>query len=205
MLIYRPMQEIFFINSVEHFSYVGIFIFAIFSGYIVPIPEEIILLIVGYMISVGFIHFIPAMIVLIVAFIAGDNILFRLTVKNNKHVTKFIHEVLSLKIISKNKVWFEKHINLTIFLCRFFPFLRFVGPVFAGYVKAKEKNFTFFNTLAIVIYTPFLLWIGYFFSDYFTEISGQIAKVRHIGIIFLWIIVGLIITRMVDYIFRKTI
>jgi len=205
MLIYRAMHEIFFINSVEHFSYIGIFFFAVFSGYLMPIPEEIILLIVGYMISTGFIHFIPSMLVVIAAFIIGDNILFRLTVKNNKHVTKFIHEVLSLKVISKNKALFERHINLTIFLSRFIPFLRFVGPVFAGYVKAKEKTFTFFNTLAIVIYTPFLLWVGYFFNSYFNEISSEIIKARHIGVIFLWIIVGLIITRIVDYSFRKTV
>jgi len=205
VLKYCAMQEIFFINSVEHFSYIGIFIFAIFSGYIVPIPEEIILLIVGYMVSVGFIHFIPAMIVLIVAFVIGDNILYRLTIKNNKHVTKFIHEVLSLKFISKNRDFLEKHINLTIFLTRFIPFLRFVGPVFAGYVKAKRKSFILFNTLSIVIFTPFLMWVGYFFHDYFDEISIQLVKVRHIGVISLWIILGLIITRIVDYLFKKNI
>ncbi len=199
------MHEIFFINSVEHFSYLGIFVFAIFSGYLVPIPEEIILLIVGYMVSIEFIHFIPALIVVIIAFIIGDNILFRLTIKNNKHVNKFINEVLSLKIISKNKALFEKHINLTIFVSRFVPFLRFVGPVFAGYVKAKEKTFMLFNTLAIVIYTPFLIWAGYFFHDSFIQISGQLLKARHIIIILVWIIVGLIITRIVDYVFRKVI
>src|SRR5689334_20177690 len=141
MLVYFSMHEIAFINSVEQFSYLGIFIFAIFSGNIVPIPEEIILLIVGYMASVGFIHFLPAVFVLIIAFIVGDNILFRLTLKNNKHVTKFIHEVLSLKLVIKHKALFEKHIGLTIFISRFFPFLRFISPVFAGYVKAKEKTF----------------------------------------------------------------
>lgn len=198
------MHEMTFINSVEQFSYLGIFIFTIFSGYIIPIPEEIILLIVGYMASDGLIHLLPAILVVIVAFIIGDNILFRLTLKNNKHVTKFIHEVLSLKIIAKHKGFFEKNIGLTVFLTRFIPFLRFVSPVFAGYVKAKEKTFMLFNTLAIVIYAPFMIWVGYFFHEYFNQIVNQIGRVRHIAIILLWVIVGLLITRVTDYIFKQT-
>ncbi len=197
------MHEAFFINSVEQFSYLGIFLFAIFSGYILPVPEEIILLIVGYMSNAGFIHLTPAIIVIVIAFILGDNILFRLTLKNNKLVTKFIHEVLSLKVIKKNKGLLEKHINLTIFLTRFIPFMRFVGPVFAGYVRADEKSFTLFNSLAIIIYAPFVIWIGYFFNDYFSQIILDVGKVRHTAVILLWIIIGLVITRIVDYFFRK--
>lgn len=198
------MHEIAFINSVEQFSYLGIFIFAIFSGYIVPVPEEIILLIVGYMANVGFVHFLPATFVVIIAFIMGDNIVFRLTLRSNKFVTKFIHEVLSLKFIIHHRAFLEKHIGLTIFISRFIPFLRFISPVFAGYVKAKEKTFMLFNTLAIVIYTPFMICVGYFFHEYFNQIVDQIGKVRHIAIILLWIIIGLVISRITDYIFQKT-
>ena len=197
------MHEMTFINTIEQFSYLGIFIFAIFSGYIMPIPEEIILLIVGYMASERYVHRVPAMFIVIIAFIIGDNILFRLTLKNNKRVTKFIHEVLSIKIISRNKASFEKHINTTVFVTRFVPFLRFVGPVFAGYTKTKESTFMVFNTLAIVIYAPFVMWLGYFFHNDFTQMVNQIGRVRHTAVIFVWIIVGLIITRIVDYYFKK--
>lgn len=203
VLKYSSMNEFFFINSVEHFSYIGIFLFAIFSGYIVPIPEEIILLIVGYMVSVDLVHFFPAVLVVILAFMIGDNILYRLTLRNNKYVTKFIHDVLSLKIIARHRGYLERHIGLAIFLTRFIPFMRFVGPIFAGYVKAKEKIFFIFNTLAIIIYAPLFIWVGYFFNEYFEYFVNQIIKIRHFAVIFLWIIVGLIITRIVDYIFKK--
>ena len=207
MLGYFSMHnahELFFMSTIEQFSYLGIFLFAIFAGYIVPIPEEIILLIVGYMASLQYIHLLPAIFVVIIAFLIGDNIIFRLTLRNNKHVTKFINEVLSLKIIAKHKPFFEKHIELTTFIFRFIPFLRFVSPVFAGYTKTKEKTFMLFNTLAIVIYAPFVIWIGYFFHDNFNQIVSQIGRVRQIIVIFVWVIVGLLITRITDYIFRKT-
>jgi len=197
------MHDAFFITSIEHFSYLAIFVFALFSGYFIPIPEEIILLITGYMASSHFIHLTPAIFVAIFAFVIGDNILFKLTLKHNKHVEKLIHEVLSLKIVAKKRVLFEKHIGATIFASRFVPFLRFVGPVFSGYVKADETKFMLFNTLAIVIYAPFVIWIGYFFNEYFNYIAMEIGKVKHVLFILVLIIVGLLISRAIDYFFNK--
>jgi membrane protein DedA with SNARE-associated domain len=197
------MHNAVFINSIEHFSYFGIFFFALFSGFIIPIPEEIILLITGYMARFQMIHLTPAIFIIIFAFVIGDNILFRLVLKNNKHVSKLIHEVLSLEIISKKKDSLEKHVGATIFLSRFIPFFRFVGPVFAGYVKASEEKFLLFNTLAICIYAPFVIWIGYFFSEYFSQIVIEMGKVRHVLFILVLVIVGLLISRAVDYFLNK--
>jgi len=197
------MHDVFFINSVEHFSYFAIFFFALFSGYFIPIPEEIILLITGYMAWSHMIHLTPAIFVVIMAFIIGDNILFKLALRHNKHVGKLIHEVLSLEIVAKRREFLEKHIGATIFVSRFVPFLRFVGPVFSGYVKANEKKFMFFNTLAIVIYAPFVMWVGFFFNDYFSQIATEISKVKHILLIIVLIVVGLIISRAVDSYFNE--
>lgn len=201
--MFSCMHDAVFINSIEHFSYLGIFIFALFAGFIIPIPEEIVLLITGYMAHFHIIHLTPAIFIIIIAFIIGDNILFKLALKNNKHVAKLIHEVLSLEMISKKKDFFEKHIGITIFLSRFIPFFRFVGPIFAGYIKASDKTFLLFNTLAIAIYAPFVIWVGYFFSEYFSWIVIEIGKVRHILFILVLIIVGLLISRAVDYFLNK--
>ncbi len=123
--------------------------------------------------------------------------------KNDKHVEKFIHEVLSLKIISRRKEFLEKHIPLTIFVSRFIPFLRFVGPVFAGYMKASEKTFMLFNTLAIVIYAPLVVCLGFFLDDYFSQILFKLQKVEHILFIFILVVFGLFVTRAIDYFLNK--
>lgn len=196
------MHDVFFITSVEHFSYLAIFLFALFSGYFIPIPEEIILLITGFMAWSKIIHLTPAIFVVIIAFIIGDNILFKLTLKHNKHVNKLIHEVLSIKIISKKREFLEKHIGATIFATRFVPFMRFVGPVFSGYVKANEKTFMLFNTLAIVIYAPFVIWVGYFFNQYFSLIAMEISKIKHVMFVLILVIIGLLISRAIDSYFN---
>lgn len=201
MLICFLMDHTFFL--IEHFSYFAIFVFALFSGYFIPIPEEIILLITGYLAKSHMIHLIPAIFVVIIAFVIGDNILFKLTLRSNKHVSKLVHEVFSLKLIKDKRSFLEKHIGAMIFVSRFVPFLRFVGPVFAGYVKVSEKTFMFFNTLAIVIYAPIVMSVGYFFKDYFSQIVIEIGKVRHILFMLLLIVLGLLISRATDYFFNK--
>ena len=196
-------HDMIFITSIEHFSYLAIFCFALFSGYFIPIPEEIILLITGYMAWARIIHLTPAIFVAILAFIIGDNILFKLTLKHNKHVEKLIHEVLSLKIVARHRPFLEKYLGMTIFVTRFFPFLRFVGPVFSGYVKADETKFMIFNTLAIIIYAPFVILVGFFCNQYFGQIIFEIAKVKHVIFVFIMIIIGLLISRTIDYYFNK--
>ena len=197
------MHEANFIMYMEHFSYLTLFIFALFSGFIIPIPEEIILLVTGYLARSHVIHLTPAIFIVIIAFIIGDNILFKLTLKNNHHVEKLIHEVLSIKYIANNREFFHKHIGATIFASRFIPFFRFVGPVFSGYIKAKEQTFLLFNALAICIYAPFVLWIGYFFGQYYSQIVVGIGRVKHVLFILISIIIGLLITRAVDGYFNK--
>ena len=93
------MHEIF--TYVQHFSYLGIFIAAIFSGYIIPIPEEVLLLTLGYISSTGYIQLIPLISLILVAFILSDYLVYRLTLQNNKYVDKFVQEVLNIKFSNK--------------------------------------------------------------------------------------------------------
>ncbi|MBU6370813.1 MAG: DedA family protein [Patescibacteria group bacterium] len=197
------MHEAYVITSIEQFSYAAIFLFALGAGYVVPVPEEIILLITGYLASERIIHLAPAISIVILAFIIGDNILYRLVRNNEKRVGKFIAEVLSIKFIARHKQFLEKHINTTIFMTRFVPFLRFVGPVFAGYTKAKQEVFALFDTLAIALYATIWVWIGFAFHNSFATIVNGIGRVRHVAVIFVWIVVGMIISRIIDAVFSQ--
>jgi len=129
------MHEIF--TYVQHFSYLGIFIAAIFSGYIIPIPEEVLLLTLGYISSPGYIHLMPLILLVLIAFILSDYLVYRLTLENSKYVDRFVQEVLNIKFINKYRGWFERNIGAAIFIFRCTPLMRFVGPVFSGYLKAK--------------------------------------------------------------------
>jgi membrane protein DedA with SNARE-associated domain len=197
------MHEIF--GFIQHFSYLGIFFTAIFSGYLIPVPEEVLLLTVGYMASLNYISVIPAIILIIIAFIISDYIVYKLARNNSKYVNKFVQEVLNIKIINKHRSWFEKNIGFTIFLFRCIPLMRFVGPVFSGYLKVKSKVFLFFNSLANIVCAPVIILVGYSLNHYTLYIIEYTKNFRHFLSIFFWIFIGFIIVRIIEYIYKKYI
>jgi membrane protein DedA with SNARE-associated domain len=202
MLEYSSMHQVFIF--IQHFSYLGIFGIAFFSGYIIPMPEEILLLTIGYTASTNYVSLALVIVLVILAFILSDYVVYRLTIGNSKYVEKFIQDVLDVKIVSKNKAWFEKNIGAAIFIFRCIPLMRFVGPVFSGYLKVKDRTFLFFNSLANIVCAPVIILIGFFSRKYtlllvnhFSHISYPIAK------FFFAFVIAFVVIRVAEYIYKK--
>jgi len=66
----------FFINYAEQLSYLGIFILLAAVGFIITVPEEILLLSVGYLSALGFSNVYIATAVGIMGVLTGDSFLF---------------------------------------------------------------------------------------------------------------------------------
>ena len=187
---------------IQHFSYLGIFVAAIFSGYIIPVPEEVLLLTVGYTASTNYIQLVPVIILVIIAFIVSDYIVFKLTVKSNKYVEVFIQEVLDIKFIQKYRDWFERNIGFAIFLFRCIPLMRFVGPVFSGYLKVKDSTFLFFNSLSNIICAPVIILIGFYSHRYTVKVLENLRNFRYAVYVLFWTLVILAIIRSVKYYYK---
>jgi len=161
------MDNIFiFVSLIDQFAYGAIFLLLLFSGYLLPIPEEIILFITGYMANVGLIKVIPAIIVSILAIIVGDNILFHLAKIGSKFVIRFVNKFF-IKGFMKDREFVSTHIGRIIFFSRFIPFLRMAGPSISGSLNVSWKKFFPLNTLAVFIYVPFVFFLGYNLDRYF--------------------------------------
>jgi membrane protein DedA with SNARE-associated domain len=194
------MHAVFYF--IQHFSYLGIFLASFFSGYLIPVPEEVLLLTVGYTASTGFIQILPVIILTAIAFILSDFIVFKLTASNSKYVGKFIQEVLNIKFINNHRAWFEKNIGVTIFLFRCIPLMRFVGPVFSGYLKVKDEVFLLFNSLANIICAPVIILIGFYSHEYTIRVIEYFKGFRYSSSIVFWLFVGFILTRIAEYIYK---
>ncbi|MFZ2038706.1 MAG: DedA family protein [Minisyncoccia bacterium] len=167
------LQLIF--GYLDSFSYLALFVLAFFSGIVVPVPEEIIIIAAGWFVSRGFMNLPISWFIIILAIFISDNLIFRLCRTDNHLINKFRNRVLAMKIM-KHRDYMEKHIDKTIFLSRFIPFMRFVGPILAATIKTPKKDFFIFNTLAIVVYTTLILSVGYFFSDQMNYIAHSIKE-----------------------------
>ena len=155
-----------FISLVSQFAYGAIFLLLLCSGYFFPVPEEVILFIVGYMASAGLIKIVPTIIVAILAIIIVDNILFHLAKVGSKFVIRFVNKFF-IKGFMKDKEYVSHHIGRIIFFSRFIPFLRMAGPSISGTLNVPWKKFFPINTFAVIIYVPIIFILGYNLDNYF--------------------------------------
>ena len=174
------------IDYVDQFSYAGIFVISLLSGHLIPFPEDVILLIAGYLSSAGFINPYYAIAAAILGILVGDNILYSLSKSDSKYIHKVREYVYRSRLLKREDI-IRAHIRKAIFLSRFVPFFRTIGPVVAGTLKIRRSTFQLYNFLGMGVYVPVMVGIGYFFESKMTQLVAKVESVRH------WIFIGLLV------------
>jgi len=140
--------------------YLGTFLLSIFVSYIIPLPEAILLIFIGYSANVmGF----NAGYVIMVSFagaIIGDNALYRLSYFGNKYVQHFNQKMRANKLIKYEHLVVD-NIGKTIYFLRLITGVRFFGPVISGTLGVRWRKFLPINFGATLLHTTFFIMLGY--------------------------------------------
>ena len=183
----------FFLNYVEHFSYFGIFLAVSLAGYLIPLPEEIMLLLAGYIAGFGFNVYITVL-VSILGVLTGDSILFWLSRYEGSKLVDKLKRRVDKHEINKYRNLMREHIGKTIFILRFVVGLRFLSPFLAGSMKIKWKKFQFYNMLAAIVYVPIVVFLGYHFHNKLVALITSFEIVRHIIFLLVLVLIGTLIS-----------
>jgi len=180
------------LTTVAGLSYVGIFGIAFLANIVVPVPEEVVILAIGYVAGTGSISFWITFPIVVAGALASDAIMFLLSRRNNPLVRGFYDKFFS-KIFPIKQEFLEHHIRKVIFFSRFLVQLRFLGPFLAGQAKATWKKFLGYDIPALIIYVGVLMWAGHYFESRIDRIFDGIDEAKNIvliifGIIALWFI-----------------
>ena len=190
------------INQIGLLSYSGVWFLSFAANVIIPIPEEGILLILGYLAGGphwnGFILF-P---VIFTGVIASDITIYLLARGGNKLITNAYNKIFASQVENK-KAWIERHIYKVIFCSRFLIQLRFLGPFLAGQMKVPFKKFLLVDAFALIIYIPLYLSLGWYFRGRIEAILGGIGVVRNVIITVFIIMIVLLLLRMLKKKFYK--
>ena len=144
-----------------------------------PVPEEVLLLLVGYIAAPYPHRFYWFTLAAILGIIAGDNFLFWLSRLGRGKIVAKIKSKLKQSQVMKYRSMMSHHIGKTIFITRFIIGLRIFGPFLAGSLKVRWKKFQFFNFLAVIIYAPLMVFLGYHFHNDLVLLIGGVELVRH--------------------------
>jgi len=192
-------------NYVAHYTYVGVVLFT-FSGVIgMPIPHELMLLIAGYLASIGVVSLFWVCVVAVVSTLLADNLSFYI---GRKEGTVFLRSSLSKRIfltperVKRMENYFNIHGGKTVFFMRFLMAFRAISFMIAGSSNMSWWKFNKYNFLGIVLWEPTVILIGYYVSSGFVKVWDYFNSLKYIilGVIVLFILGYIIYSRY----FRKS-
>ena len=183
-------------------TYVGIFILAFLSNIVIPVPEELILLGMGYLTGIGIFTYPLVAGIFILGMLLSDFILYRLSYSGSK-LTARLHQRLEKRGFLKNQDYLKRNIHKIIFFSRFLVYLRFIGPVTAGLLRVTRKDFLMYDFLALVIYVNIFLGLGNYFHKQISIITEGVARFKNYFLIGIAILVTFFVLRYIQRNFIK--
>lgn len=163
----------------ERYSYLGIALFVAGGGYVIPIPEEIFLLLIGYLAAADFVNIWISLGVCFVMILLSDFFVYNLAAHGSRLLLGYQAKVKPEKM-NKYEALMREHAGKTIFLLRFVFGVRFLSILIAGSLRVKPKLFLTADFLALLIYVPALIFVGFHFHNSFTVLVTTVEGVRRL-------------------------
>lgn len=185
------------LDSVGGLSYFGVFILAILSNVVIPVPEELILIVMGYLSGNGLFMYPLILGIFIAGLMLSDYILYSLAFRGSKLVKGFIKK-LQKRGLLKNEAYARRHIKKIIFFSRFLVYLRFIGPIMSGYLRIDRKTFLSYNFLALVVYVNVFLGLGHHFHKQLEIITAGVARFKNYLLVALVVVGTIVILRFIQ-------
>jgi membrane protein DedA with SNARE-associated domain len=148
------------IHMFETYGYISLFGFLVFGIVGLPLPDETLLTVVGYLVSIRYLNYWVSILVGTLGSIVGITFSYLLGIFLGREVIHRFGKYMYLtpeRVASVEK-FMDKYGKLTLFFGYFIPGIRQVTAIVAGISKMNYRQF------AIVAYLGGLLWVTTFIT-----------------------------------------
>jgi membrane protein DedA with SNARE-associated domain len=192
-----PPELIDFINN---YGYLAIFlvIFAQEIGMPIPVPNEIVLLFIGYLSLNGILYLPFVIMVAIFADFMGASALYLLFYFFGtyllKHKPRWLH--LPQNRINSVSERITKKGHVAIYFCRFTPFVRGIVSIITGMMHMKPRKYLPITFITAAIWSTIFVIAGRMLGPYFKYEeynAGNLHFVILISVIIIILIAGIIL------------
>lgn len=145
-------------------AYLTVFGVLVVCGLGVPLPEDISLILGGYLAHTGAANLPMMMVVGLLGILIGDSLIFAAgrRVGNGAAVQKgFFARIVTPEKRAKAEHLFQKHGQKIVMIARFMPGVRAVTYFTAGSVRMPYTRFIFWDGLAALVSAPLFVYLGY--------------------------------------------
>ena len=157
-------------------AYLIVFTILVVCGLGVPLPEDITLILGGWMAYTGAANLSVMMGVGFLGILVGDSLIYmagrRLGTKVGSRPGGFFARIVTPEKRAKVEGMFAKHGQKIVMIARFLPGVRAVTYFTAGSARMNYGSFILWDGLAALASAPIFVWLGFHFGgelDYLKE------------------------------------
>ena len=155
---HRAMPDL--TSLISQWGYAAIFLIVVLGNAGLPVPEETVLTVAGYLVWQGRLAAIPALAVAIVSAVIGDNAAYWLGRRYGQELLgRFVQ--LRPERVAQMQRFVERYGALAVFVARFVAGLRFMAGPLAGSTGLAPIRFFVANFLGAAVYVPIIMSAGY--------------------------------------------
>jgi len=165
-------------DIVIHYGYIAIFLCLALGIIGLPVPDEVLMTMVGYFSSMGVLAFPVCLVISVLGAMSGMLCSYALGRKFGKPLLwkygKWVR--FTTKRIEKTESWFERYGPWAICFGYYIPGLRHLTCYMAGMSAMNPRKYILFSALGAMCWCTIFISIGYFlggnidFSDYYGSI-----------------------------------
>lgn len=181
---------------VGHWGYAAIAVAVVLGNVGVPVPEETILGLGGYLVWQGKLKLPLVILVGVLSAAAGDNIGYWLGRRHGQQaIDRYAQRWLGKPdLVDRTRRLVARRGTIAVFIARFVPGLRFIAGPLAGATGMPARRFVIANLLGAAIYVPLVIaagWaVGYGLGDSLERLQRLVGEVEHavVAAVVLWVL-----------------
>lgn len=173
-------------HLIEHWGYLAICVFILLGNLGVPVPEESILVLAGYLVWQGDLRLSLVLLVGILSAVAGDNLGYWIGRRYGQEAVERYGRwvLLTPTRLEATRRFVTRYAAVGVFAARFIAGLRFLAGPLAGSTGLPPLAFVAANALGAVFYVPTMVAAGYGVAyglgDYLKRLERVVGKVEHV-------------------------
>ena len=147
-------------HIIDTWGYAAIFLIVVLGNVGLPVPEETVLTVGGYLAWQGHLRFPVVVVVAILSAITGDNIGYWLGRRYGQGILGRLMAAAPAQA-ERARTLILRHGAMAVFTARFVTGLRFMAGPLAGSTGLAPGRFFIANLLGAVVYAPIIVGAGY--------------------------------------------
>jgi membrane protein DedA with SNARE-associated domain len=173
-------------HLIEHWGYLAIFVFVLLGNLGVPVPEESILVLAGYLVWQGDLRLPQVLLVGILSAIAGDNLGYWIGRRYGQEAIERYGRwvLLTPARLETARRFVTRYGAFGVFAARFIAGLRFLAGPLAGSMGLPPVAFAAANALGAALYVPTMVAAGYGVAyglgEYLKRFERVVGRVEHV-------------------------